>query len=155
MAKIASMMRELKQLECAWPFLDPVPVDLVPGYAEKIAVPMDLGDGGKSDELRDGAGCGGGGGGGPTSTPNVVLSDFQISLNDGTGAFDSSFKIAGLGAEHIAGAADLDADGDVDLVAGRVVYYPREPITGPVHPPVGTSGRVSVGSAANAKPSDR
>ena len=35
-------LRELKALGCAWPFLDPVPVDQVPGYAEAIAMPMDL-----------------------------------------------------------------------------------------------------------------
>ena len=41
-AKLYAMLRELKALECAWPFLDPVPIDQVPGYAEAIALPMDL-----------------------------------------------------------------------------------------------------------------
>ncbi len=77
----------------------------------------------------DGICCGGGGG--PTPLHNDKLSTFLISLNDGTGAFASAFAMPGLGSDEIAGAADLDHDGDVELVAGRCIYYARGPIVGP------------------------
>jgi hypothetical protein len=44
----------------------------------------------------------------------------------------------GLGATNLAGAADIDLDGDVDLVAGRVVYYSPGGITGPFVTPIGS-----------------
>ena len=76
----------------------------------------------------DGVCCGGGGG---TSSPDVNrnASRFEISMNDGTGAFVNAFQIQGLGAHHIAGVVDLDHDGDMDLIGGRAVYYPKGPIT--------------------------
>jgi len=43
MTKVIKMMRELKCCECAWAFLEPVAVAQVPGYAEAIETPMDLG----------------------------------------------------------------------------------------------------------------
>lgn len=54
---------------------------------------------------------------------NVADSPYEISLNDGTGAFALPFELPGLGAHRFAGAADLDFDGDPDLVAGRTVLY--------------------------------
>ncbi len=69
--------------------------------------------------------CCGGGGGGPRLVSNDSYSPFQISINDGTGQFAPAFSIAGLGAHHLAGAQDLDADGDLDLVGGRCIYFSR------------------------------
>jgi hypothetical protein len=59
-------------------------------------------------------------------------STFRVSLNDGTGGFAPAFTIPGLGSLKIAGAADLDRDGDVDLAAGQCIYFARGPLT---HPP--------------------
>jgi hypothetical protein len=73
----------------------------------------------------DGVCCGGGG---PVAPPNAVPSPFRVSRNDGSGGFATAFEIPGIGAEHIAGAADMDDDGDVDLVGGRCIYYARGPI---------------------------
>lgn len=76
----------------------------------------------------DGICCSSGGSDPPT---NAFPSKFEIALNDGQGGFAPSFKIPGLGSSHIAGATDLDADGDVDLVAGRCVVYARGGLNGP------------------------
>ncbi len=81
----------------------------------------------------DGVCCGGGGGGGAPTAYNVDASFFEIALNDGTGNFADAFAIPGLGAEKLAGAEDMDGDGDVDLVGGRCVYFNRGAI---VEPPV-------------------
>jgi hypothetical protein len=70
----------------------------------------------------DGVCCGSGG---PTDVYNNTDSKFELSLNDGSGAFAPAYRIQGLGSHHLAGAVDLDQDGDVDLVAGRCIYYSR------------------------------
>ena len=79
----------------------------------------------------DGACCAGGGYASPYAWWNVKGAVFELCHNDGTGAFTPSFQMSGLGAERLAAAADIDFDGDVDLVAGRVVYYAPGPIEGP------------------------
>lgn len=79
----------------------------------------------------DGVCCAGGGGSPPT--PHYPLLDFpskfEVALNDGSGQFDDAFDFPGLGSNQLAGVADLDADGDPDFVAGRVVYYSRGVVT--------------------------
>ncbi len=89
-----------------------------------------------NDGDLDGVCCGGGG---PTIPYNRGASTFRVSLNDGTGRFAPAFEIPGLGADHLAGAADLDHDGDLDLVAGRCAYYSRDGITRPVMPSLATA----------------
>jgi hypothetical protein len=79
----------------------------------------------------DGACCGGGGVSCGYLGRNVYGSVFELSHNDGTGAFTPSFELAGLGADRLNAAVDIDFDGDVDLMAGRVVYYSPGPIDGP------------------------
>jgi FG-GAP-like repeat len=79
----------------------------------------------------DGACCSSGGGG---PFVNRAVSKFELALNDGTGSFLPAFEIAGMGAAHLAGASDLDSDGDIDLVAGRCVYYGRGPSGLPPYP---------------------
>ncbi|HET6201332.1 MAG TPA: VCBS repeat-containing protein [Planctomycetota bacterium] len=83
----------------------------------------------------DGVCCGGGGGGTPTNSSSSL---FEIAINGG-GVFAPAFSIQGLGATHIAGAVDLDADGDTDLVGGRCVYFANGAIVGPPASPAGTS----------------
>ncbi|MBK9385495.1 MAG: VCBS repeat-containing protein [Planctomycetes bacterium] len=70
----------------------------------------------------DGVCCGGGG---PTRAPNYVLSPFRLALNTGNGVFAPAVEIPGIGAQHLAGAVDLDADGDVDLIGGRARVFAR------------------------------
>jgi hypothetical protein len=83
----------------------------------------------------DGVCCSGGGGGGPYFEPNLAPSDYQVSLNDGSGNFAPAFSIPGVGSPQLAGVADFDGDGDVDLAAGRCVYFARGPIRPPARLP--------------------
>lgn len=81
-----------------------------------------------ADGDLDGVCCGGGG---TPTIRGIDATDFQIALNDGTGVFEESFQIPGVGSPQLAGVADLDSDGDVDLIAGRCIYFARGPIQGP------------------------
>lgn len=80
---------------------------------------VDLNGDGKLDALC----CGGGGG--PPAIFNDLPVSFYISIQDEFGAFPVGHTIEGLGANHLAGAVDMDDDGDIDLVAGRVIRYAR------------------------------
>ncbi len=83
----------------------------------------------------DGVCCGGGGSSDPH---NGLTSIFRISFNDRVTPFATAVDIEGLGGHHIAGVADLDGDGDKDLVGGRCVYYAPAPITALPHVPAGS-----------------
>ncbi len=65
---------------------------------------------------------------------NVQPTAFQVALNDGSGRFAAAFRLDGLGSPQLAGASDVDRDGDVDLVAGRCVYFTRGAIRPPRSP---------------------
>ncbi|MBI3820228.1 MAG: VCBS repeat-containing protein [Planctomycetes bacterium] len=86
-----------------------------------------------NDGDLDGVCCGGGGGGGYTPPVNSGVSIFRVSLNKG-GVFTEAYEIPGLGAFHLAGAVDMEHDGDVDLVAGRDVFYSNGSIKSEIIP---------------------
>ncbi|MBL8899191.1 MAG: VCBS repeat-containing protein, partial [Planctomycetes bacterium] len=63
---------------------------------------------------------------GPTNFPvNAGLGFFSFAFGDGQGGFGAMQQLLSAGATTLAGIGDLDADGDLDLVAGRAVYYAR------------------------------
>ena len=77
----------------------------------------------------DGVCCSGGGGQITKYVNNS--SSYEFALNDGSGQFAKAFPLRGLGSHHLAGAVDLDLDGDLDFVAGRCVLYGRGPLSEP------------------------
>ncbi|HEX6883525.1 MAG TPA: VCBS repeat-containing protein [Planctomycetota bacterium] len=107
----------------AWTFEPPVT-----GGPAEFLVDVD------ADGDLDGVCCGGGD---PSPTRNVVPSTFRVALNDGTGAFAPALETSWLGSDHLAGIADLDHDGDLDVVSGRCILYARGPLTEVLHPPLG------------------
>lgn len=77
---------------------------------------FDIDDDGDLDGVCCGGGC-------CLTNYNVGQSKFEISINDGTGVFAPAWSIESVGSHHLAGIADLDHDGDWDLVGGRSIYY--------------------------------
>lgn len=47
----------------------------------------------------------------------------EIAPNLGGGAFDRAWRTPGSGLGQLAGVADIDADGDLDIVASRFIFY--------------------------------
>mgnify|MGYP001291997422 CR=1 FL=1 len=88
------------------------------------------------DGFPDGICCSSGGGGTPVG-PNTLNSKFEIAINNG-GLFAPSFQLQGLGARHVAGAADINGDGTQDLVGGRCAIFQRDSY------PLGAAGSWSI-----------
>ncbi len=92
----------------------------------------------------DGMCCGGGGGYyNEDYLQFAEPSVYHLTTNDGSGNFAPSFQMWGLGSNHIAGAADMDADGDQDLVAGRAIYLARGSIGPPVYSAISNATTVA------------
>ncbi|MBK8100946.1 MAG: VCBS repeat-containing protein [Planctomycetes bacterium] len=71
----------------------------------------------------DGVCCGGGSGGNNPVWPTFAFaSTFEIAPNDGTGRFPLAHDFPGFGSQSLAGVADVDGDGHLDLVAGLCVF---------------------------------
>ncbi len=82
----------------------------------------------------DGVCCGGGL---PDATWNRNPSTLRIALNDGTGSFAPALETSWLGSDRLAGIADLDHDGDLDIVSGRCILYGRGALTDMLLPSLG------------------
>ncbi|MBM3975626.1 MAG: VCBS repeat-containing protein [Planctomycetes bacterium] len=80
-----------------------------------------------ADGDLDGVCCGGGGCSLSASEwPKLNFnSRYEICVNDGSGTFSDSYSFWNVGSTSLAGAVDVDLDGDTDLVGGRTVYYGR------------------------------
>ena len=70
----------------------------------------------------DGVCCGGGGGTQPFDD-NLLESDFEIAINLGGGVFAPAVSRPGLGSPELADVVDVDGDGTLDIVAGRVIWH--------------------------------
>src|SRR5262249_26033265 len=77
-------------------------------------------------------------GAGPSFPLDTRPSLIEVALNDGTGAFGEAFSYPAVGVAELAGVADVDKDGDLDIVAGRCVYF----AAGPIRPPQRLPGPV-------------
>lgn len=95
-----------------------------------------------ADGDLDGLCCGGG----PSCHwDNENPAVFQIALNDGTGAFDQAITIPSMesGYDGLAGVADLDGDGDLDMFGGRSVLINHLQVGASYcEPPANSTGEV-------------
>ncbi len=102
--------------------------DFAPGTSQPGGPATHLADV-DGDGAADGVCCGGG----PAPPKSSDPSQFEIAMNDGEGDFAPSFAIASLGSSHIAGVADLEHDGDADLVGGRTIFRAAGPLAAAPH----------------------